>query len=237
MASRNPHSDVARGAPPVHDRDDVHAGLPDLAPGEVDNEGRALSVDRALLAETKDGLADEVVALVAQRHLLLAHVPRDPPYLLGTLVALEDVAEVGGELEDQLDSLRTLGQVLDDHVLVHAARHEPLPRDGYRGIGGVLLPHACDHATGVVVDDLARERSGRLAVDEQPPGREMPHIGVEEPVGVLGLHAAARVRDEERAPVEHSEVPSAPVAAHAVLFARFARWATLTCEPRVPALE
>jgi hypothetical protein len=79
----------------------------------------------------------EVVALVAERRLPLIHLLDDAPALLRTRPALEDVTEVGSELEHELDATRLIGQVLDEQILVQPAETK---RSRLTAIVGAPLP-------------------------------------------------------------------------------------------------
>jgi len=47
----------------------------------------------------------------------------------------------------------------------------------------------------------------RVAVDEQPPGGELSHVGMKEAVGILTrLHIARRIRHKEGVAIEHRQV-------------------------------
>ncbi len=47
----------------------------------------------------------------------------------------------------------------------------------------------------------------RPAVDQQPPGGELTHVGMEEAVGILArLDVACRIGDKKGVPIEHGQV-------------------------------
>jgi hypothetical protein len=87
---------------------------------------------------------------------------------------------------------------------VHAVRDEALAPDRERRGVVVVLAGRADDPGRVVVDVPARERPGLFALHEEPPPREMAHVGVEEALGEVGVEIAAFLRNEVRAPVERS---------------------------------
>ena len=146
----------------VHDRDDVDARLPLLVRAEVEVEDRAPLLElHVAAAEPDDRLAPVAVPLVPDRGTgavdLLAGLARAALALL----RLEDVREVGAEVELELD-VDPLGEVVPHHhVFVHAVGDEAVAPDGHPRL---LARQCADHAGGVVVDGPARQAVERLLV-------------------------------------------------------------------------
>ena len=189
----------------VHDRDDVDARLPLLVRAEVEVEdGAALLELHVVAAERDDRLAPVAVSLVPDRRARagkLVAVLAAPT--LAALLRLEDVREVGAEAELELDLDGLGAMVRDDHVLVHAVRHEAVAPDGD---GRLLAGRRADHARRVVVDRAARQAVERLLVEEELPPGEVANVLEEVALGLARVDVAGGVGVEERAAVERDEI-------------------------------
>ena len=134
------------------------------------------------------------------------HVHRPPETGLEVLDD-EDVGEVGGELQPELDVDATVAVVLDDDPLLHAVADEALPLDdelvrleaaGQR----IAQDERSEVRRGVVV----REGVEARAAERQHRARQEARVGSEEARSSgEAVDVAALVADAERRPVENRE--------------------------------
>jgi hypothetical protein len=171
---------------------------------EAEVEDRAALFElHVAAAERDDRLAPVAVSLVphaGSRPLEL--VPVLAFAGLASALCLEDVREVGAEVELELDLDRLRAVVRDDHVFVHAVGDEAVAPHGDRRL---LARRRADEARRVVVDWATREALERLLVEAELPARQVPHVLEEVALGLARVDVARLVGVEERAAVEGDE--------------------------------
>ena len=89
----------------------------------------------------------------------------------------EDVREVGGELEPDLELDGLHRSVLEDHHILHALADEPLARHQHLVLTQSAGERVAQEESGREVLDLARrERQRRRSVERQLQPREKPRV-------------------------------------------------------------
>src|SRR5262249_45068080 len=119
----------------------------------------------------------------------------------------EDVGEVGGQLQPELDLDAAMAEVLDDDPLLHTIADEPLPLDDELvrlEAAGERVPQ---HERGEVRRRvLVREGIESRAAERQHGAREEARVGGEEAGGGgETVDVAALVADAKGRPVENRE--------------------------------
>src|SRR4051794_8064912 len=249
LVAELPLDDGRRGLLAIERRNDIDTHLPELARREVDPPAHAVAVGVAALRENHLGLAEAfrvdeqelVVPLVVARRderRQRTRVDRVPEREV-VLFHREDVREVRGELEPELERHRLHALVDDNEVILHPLADEALPLDREH----VLRQTACERIAqkerrGEVFDLAGGKQQRRRAVDRQPQLRQEARVVGEEPVRLLAADVAAIVTDAERRALEdrqlrHSVRKTRPPDACAVALTTIS--STFTCSGRVSA--
>ena len=117
----------------------------------------------------------------------------------------EDVREVGGELQCELERERLHALVADDDPVLHAFADEALACDRERvGREAAGRGVAQVERRGEVLDHAGREQQRLRAVDRQAQQREEAGVLGEQPLG-LAVDVAQLVADAERRALEDRE--------------------------------
>src|SRR5437879_8420217 len=90
---------------------------------------RSVWLDRKFPAEFDDAVAPVLVVGVDHGHPAAAYLGAPLPLLVDAIFHLEEVREIGAVFDLDRHRLRAVTMVLDDHVLVDAARDEPVAPD------------------------------------------------------------------------------------------------------------
>ena len=152
-----------------------------------------------------DGLALEGFALVGQVELAVLHPRCVGAELLERVLDLEQVGEIAGSVDPDLEVDGLVLMVEDRQLLVEAIAHRPLADDRQLGVDVDRPgPGHEEEARLEVLEVVDRQRVESLAVDRQHPARDEPHVEREESrrFGRRCLDVTALVTDDERVAVE-----------------------------------
>ena len=152
-----------------------------------------------------DGLAPEGLALVAEMELAVLDPRVVGPELLERVLDLEQVREVAGGVDPDLEVDGLVLMVEDRQLLVEAVAHGPLADDRQLGVDVDRAgPGHEEEARLEVLEVVDRERVELLPVDRQHPAREEPRVEREESrrFGRRRLDVTALVADDEGVAVE-----------------------------------
>ena len=172
---------------------------------DPDVEGQPALVDAGRRRRGDDGLALEGLALVGQMELAVLDPRCVGAQLLERVLDLEQVGEVAGGVDPDLQVDGLVLMVEDRQLLVEAIAHRPLADDRQLGVDVDRPgPGHEEEARLEVLEVVDRQRVEPLAVDRQHPARQEPRVEREESrrLGGRCLDVAALVADDERVAVE-----------------------------------
>jgi hypothetical protein len=118
----------------THQARDVDMGLPRLPWRKNDAEACPVHSQLARFAERDSCSPTEVVTPVPERDLAGADLCARDALLRSAILDVEDVCEVGAEPQLEHQSLFHLAVVLDNDVLMHPVRHDPVALNRYRRV-------------------------------------------------------------------------------------------------------
>src|ERR671920_1179623 len=124
---------------------------------------------------------------------------------------LEEVSEVGGETELELDADFGVGVIVKRYLLSQHSQEAPPPNERGSRVSIDALHRLCgereEESCAVEVGVVRAEELQRRTLDGECEGREVTHVSVEEAVGLarvdLGTGVAVAIRDEKRRPIDH----------------------------------
>ena len=195
--------------------DDVRRHLPARARLELDAVAHRPAVHLTRLGERD--LGSRVLLRIVEHQLCVVRV-EDGRRRLGersrvrrvterevVLLDREDVGEVAGDLDRELERHRLRRDVLDHDPLLHRVRHEALADDRDRVLRQTVdrrVPQV--ERRREVVDLARREQQRRHTVDGQPEAGEEARVAGEQPAGPL-VDVPALVADAERRALENGQ--------------------------------
>jgi hypothetical protein len=170
----------------------VRAGGAERPPGRLDHRAPARAAP--VLLQDQPFVVDLCVPLAARLH--------------APLLDLEEVGEVGLDLDRHGARRRLARGVADDQVLAHAVADPPVALDQEVGVGppGAARQPA-DERRPVGVRGQGRERLRRRPVHRQVPARQDPGVAEEDAVRALGTEVPAGCADAERRPLDQGHRP------------------------------
>ena len=166
------------------------------------------SAELTLLVALHHGLAHEVVAAVAERQRPVVDVGVDLTDLGHLVLHLEQIGEVGGDLELDVQLDRLLAVVLDLDRLLEAGGDAALPHHRQVGIdidrSRRHRLEELDLEVGLLVD---RQRLRSDAADREDPARQKARVLHEQAMGLgrRGVEVAPPIADDEGAAIEDAD--------------------------------